>query len=140
MPGLFQCHAQPALVLCACAGFTAWLNFAPIRDVALHKAARILVIDLAHMVMAKLANFAASAAFAAPASLAARSSIRSSLHEHSPHPPVTLTHQGLREVRLSHQGTDQNHRPERSMNSSNPRLSHSGRNYPSHPTLLSSRA
>jgi len=41
------------------------------------------------MVVAKLANFAASTAFTAPASLAARSSFRSSMHELSPYSPAT---------------------------------------------------
>jgi hypothetical protein len=87
MSSLFQCHAQPALVFRTGAGFAAWLNFASIRDVALHKAAGILVIDLTHMIMAKLANFAADTALTPPASLAAWCSFRSSLHELSPYFP-----------------------------------------------------
>jgi hypothetical protein len=86
---LLERDAQSALVLCARAGFPAWLDFATIGDIALHKATGVLVIDLTHMVMAKLANFAASAALTAPASFAARSSFRSSMHELSPYSPAT---------------------------------------------------
>jgi hypothetical protein len=86
---LFESDAQSALVLRASAGFPAWLDFATIGDVALHKAAGILIINLTHMVVAKLANFAASAALTAPASFAARSSFRSSMHELSPYSPAT---------------------------------------------------
>jgi len=89
MASLFERDAQPALVFSARAGFPTWLNFATIGDVALHKAAGVLVVNLAHMVVAKLANFAASTAFTAPASLAARSSFRSSMHELSPYSPAT---------------------------------------------------
>jgi hypothetical protein len=73
---LFERDAQPALVFRARAGFPAWLDFATVGDIALHKAASVLIINLTHMVMAKLANFAASAALAATASVAARSSFR----------------------------------------------------------------
>jgi hypothetical protein len=88
MASLLERNAQAALMLRARAGFPARLDFATIGDVTLHKAAGVLVINLTHMVMAKLANFAASAAFTAPASLAARS-IRSSMHELAPLFPAT---------------------------------------------------
>jgi hypothetical protein len=87
MPGLFQRDAQAALVFGAGARFPARFDFPTIRDVAFHKAASILVVNLTHMIVAELANFAASAALTAPATittiaaLTARPSFRSSLHE-----------------------------------------------------------
>jgi hypothetical protein len=86
MASLFERDAQAALVFRACASFAPWLDFAPIRDVALHKAAGILVVDLANVIMTKLANLAASSALSAPAPFAARPSFRSFLHELSPCP------------------------------------------------------
>jgi len=81
MASLFECDGQTALVLGAGAGFTTRLNFATIRDVALHEAACVLVINLTHMVVTELTNFAAPAALTAPATFAARSAFISSLHE-----------------------------------------------------------
>jgi len=50
--------AQAALVFSARARLTAGFDLAAIRDVALHEAVGILVIDFAHMIMAKLTDFA----------------------------------------------------------------------------------
>lgn len=86
MASLFERDAQTALVFGACTSFPPWLDFAPIGDVALHKAAGIFVVDLADVIMTKLANLAASAALSAPAAVAARPSFRSFLHERSPCP------------------------------------------------------
>src|SRR5579883_623044 len=88
MASLFQRDAQAALMFRARPGFAAGFDLPPIRDVAFQKATGVLIIDLAHMVVAKLANLAASAALAAPASLAARRSFRSFLHQRSPYSPV----------------------------------------------------
>jgi len=78
---LFQRDTQATLMLRAGAGLPAWLDFATIGDVALQEAAGFFVINLTHMVVAELANFAATAALTTPASVAARSSLRSSVHE-----------------------------------------------------------
>jgi hypothetical protein len=80
MAGLFQGDAQAALVSGASACFPARLDFASIRDEALHKAAGVFVVNIIHMVVAELTNLAASTAFSAPASFAA-GAIMSSLHE-----------------------------------------------------------
>jgi hypothetical protein len=83
MSSLFQRHAQSALVLCASTSLPAWFDLTPIGDVALQKAVGIFIIDLTHVIMTELANFAAPAALTARAFIATRA-IRSSLHELSP--------------------------------------------------------
>src|SRR5438105_4510437 len=98
-------------MLRAGAGLPAWLDLGTIGDVAFQEAVGFLVIDLTHMVVTELANFAASAALAAPASLAARSSLRSSMHEYSPLSPAARgLRSDFREDRLS-PGMDRNRRP-----------------------------
>lgn len=82
MPRLFKSHAKTALVLSAGSRLAAGFDFATIRNVPFHETARILVINLSHMIVTKLAYFTARSALASPArSLATRASFRSSLHE-----------------------------------------------------------
>src|SRR5258708_39676764 len=80
MAGLLQRHTQPTLVFGTGASLTTWLNLPPVRNVALKKAAGIFVINLTHMVMTELTNFAASAALTTWTPVATWP-LRSSLHE-----------------------------------------------------------
>jgi hypothetical protein len=82
MSRLFECHAQAALMFSACPRLAAGFDFTAIRDVAFQETAGILVIDLAYMIVAKLAYFAARSALASPAlaSLATWGTFSSSLH------------------------------------------------------------
>jgi hypothetical protein len=83
MSSLLQGHTKSALVFGAGTCLSAWLDLAAIRDVALHKAGCIFVIDFTNMIMAELTNFTARTTLSTPASLSARP-IGSSLHELSP--------------------------------------------------------
>src|SRR5579875_2849629 len=66
MPRLLQRHAKAALMFRAGSRLAAGFDFATIRDVAFHETAGILVIDLAHMIVTKLAYFTARSALASP--------------------------------------------------------------------------
>lgn len=56
---LLERDAQAALVLGARPGLAARLDLAAIRYEAFQQAAGVLIIDVAHMIVAKLAHFAA---------------------------------------------------------------------------------
>ena len=64
-PRLLQGGTQAALVFRACSRLAAGFNLPTIRDVALHETAGILVVDFTHMIVAKLAYFAARVALRA---------------------------------------------------------------------------
>jgi hypothetical protein len=55
---LFNGSAQTALMLGAGPRFAAGLNFTAIRDKLSHEAVGIFVVNLAHMVVAELTDFA----------------------------------------------------------------------------------
>jgi hypothetical protein len=80
--GLLDCSAQTTLMLRAGARLTAGLDLAAIRNVSLHEAASIFVVNLTYVVMTKRTNFAARRALTAVATLTAWS--RCFLHSLSP--------------------------------------------------------
>jgi hypothetical protein len=79
---LFECDSQAALVFCARSRFAAGFDLATIRNVAFHETAGVFIIDLTHVIVTKLANFAARWPLAARRgrSVAPWSGFRSSLH------------------------------------------------------------
>jgi hypothetical protein len=64
LTGLFDGPAQQALMFGACPGLAPGFDLATVRDIAFHEAIGFLVVNLADVVMAKLANFAAGRALA----------------------------------------------------------------------------
>jgi hypothetical protein len=82
LPGLFESHAEKALMLGARPGLPTGFDFSSIGDVAFHKTAGIFVIDLAYMIVTELTYFAARCTLTAPAltPFAAWGPFRSSLH------------------------------------------------------------
>jgi len=80
---LFESYTKTALVFGTSPCLTTGFNFPAIGNVALFaKAAHFLVVNFTHMVMTKLANFAARCALAASTltSFTTWGAIRSSLH------------------------------------------------------------
>jgi hypothetical protein len=69
LTGLFDGPAQQALMFGASPGLAPGFNLAPVRDIAFHEATGFFVVNLADVVVAKLANFAAGRALA-PTALA----------------------------------------------------------------------
>jgi hypothetical protein len=69
-------------MLGACPGLPARLDFSAVGDVAFQETTRIFIIDFAHMIVTKLANFAARNALASStlAPFAAWGAFSSSLH------------------------------------------------------------
>jgi hypothetical protein len=67
LTSLFDGPAQQALMLGTCPGLTTGFNLAAIRDEPLHEAVRLFVVDLADVIVAKLANFAAGRALTSTA-------------------------------------------------------------------------
>jgi hypothetical protein len=67
VPCLFKRYAETALMFGASSRLASRFNFATIRNVAFHETVGIFIINFTHMVVTKLAYFAARCTLAAPA-------------------------------------------------------------------------
>jgi len=72
-PGLLNGYTETALMFSASPRLPAGFDFAAIRNVAFHETVGILIINFTHVIVTKLAYFAARSSLATPAwSLATR--------------------------------------------------------------------